>query len=248
MIVIFTLESRRRRTKGSVVGEEWCQNAAPLRWYTKNVFAQSKMILSRAWLHDTVSCAAWNDARKGVYLKPLFQTPCSNCYWGWSIPIMLDYRDISLMESVPVMWGPVTASPVGIEPMTIFGGGPLIIDIQYITARIPWIPWAGPPNTPLSLCWSTENSGSWRYLSWLNHHSCLISAKRFHQGMSMVNVFCPSIPTIQVHLRLLCLAAAKGSLANEPSRTSHVSRLWIIDPKLSKPDLSESIIDRLCDI
>ena len=117
------LESRWRRTKGSVVGEEWCQNAAPLRWYTKNVFAQSKMILSRAWLHDTVSCAAWNDARKGVYLKPLFKTPCSNCYWGWSIPIMLDYRDISLMESVPLMWGPVTASPVGIEPMTIFGGG-----------------------------------------------------------------------------------------------------------------------------
>ena len=118
-----TLESRRRRTKGSVVGEEWCQNAAPLRWYTKNIFAQSKMISSRAWLHDTVSCAAWNDARKGVYLKPLFKTPCSNCYWGWSIPIMLDYRDISLMESVPLMWGPVTASPVGIEPMTIFGGG-----------------------------------------------------------------------------------------------------------------------------
>ena len=26
-----SLESRRRRTKGSVVGEEWCQNAAPLR-------------------------------------------------------------------------------------------------------------------------------------------------------------------------------------------------------------------------
>ena len=74
-----TLESRQRRTKGSVVGEEWCQNAAPLRWYTKNVFAQSKMILSRAWLHDTVSCAAWNDARKGVYLKPLFKSPCSNC-------------------------------------------------------------------------------------------------------------------------------------------------------------------------
>ena len=121
---VIILESRRRRTKGSVVGEECCQNAAPLRWYTKNVFAQSKMILSRAWLHDTVSCAAWNDARKGVYLKPLFKTPCSNCYWGWSIPIMLDYRDISLMESVPLMWGPVTASPVGIEPMTIFGGGP----------------------------------------------------------------------------------------------------------------------------
>ena len=123
-VCMCVLESRRRRTKGSVVGEEWCQNAAPLRWYTKNVFAQSKMILSRAWLHDTVSCAAWNDARKGVYLKPFFKTPCSNCYWGWSIPIMLDYRDISLMESVPLMWGPVTASPVGIEPMTIFGGGP----------------------------------------------------------------------------------------------------------------------------
>ena len=96
------LESRRRRTKGSVVGEEWCQNAAPLRWYAKNFFAQSKMILSRAWLHDTVSCAAWNDARKGVYLKPLFKTPCRNCYWGWSKPIMLDYRDSSLMESVRV--------------------------------------------------------------------------------------------------------------------------------------------------
>ena len=117
------LESRRRRTKGSVVGEEWCQNAAPLRWYTKNVFAQSKMILSRAWLHDTVSCAAWNDAQKGVYLKPLFKTPCSNCYWGWSKPIMLNYRDISLMESVPLLWRTVTASPAGIEPMTVFGGG-----------------------------------------------------------------------------------------------------------------------------
>ena len=115
----YTLESRRRRTKGSVVGEEWCQNAAPLRWYTKNVFAQSKMILSRAWLHDTVSCAAWNDAQKGVYLKPLFKTPCSNCYWGWSKPIMLNYRDISLMESVPLLWRTVA----GIEPMTIFGGG-----------------------------------------------------------------------------------------------------------------------------
>ena len=43
------------------------------------------------------------------------------------------------MESVPLMWGPVTASPVGIEPMTIFGGGALIIDIQYITARIPCV-------------------------------------------------------------------------------------------------------------
>ena len=137
------LESRRRQTKGSVVGEEWCQNAARLRWYTKNVFAQSRLILSRAWLHDTVSCAAWNDARKGVDLKPLFKTPCSNCYWGWSKPIMLDYRDISLMESVPLLWRTVTASPVGIEPMTILGGrgGALKILynwylILYITSRI----------------------------------------------------------------------------------------------------------------
>ena len=38
--------------------------------------------------------------------------------------IMLDYSDISLMESVPLMWGPVTASPVGIEPMTILEGAP----------------------------------------------------------------------------------------------------------------------------
>ena len=27
------------------------------------------MILSRSWLHDTVSCAAWNGVRKGVYLQ-----------------------------------------------------------------------------------------------------------------------------------------------------------------------------------
>ena len=64
---------------------------------------------------------------------------------------MLDYRDISLMESVPLMWGPVTASPVVIEPMTILEGGapPLIIDIQYITARIPRLTRAGPPIPPM---------------------------------------------------------------------------------------------------
>ena len=32
------------------------------------------------------------------------------------------------MESVPLMWGPVTASPVGIEPMTILEGGGGAID------------------------------------------------------------------------------------------------------------------------
>ena len=42
---------------------------------------------------------------------------------------MLDYRDISLMESVPLLWRTVTALPVGIEPMTILEGGALIIDI-----------------------------------------------------------------------------------------------------------------------
>ena len=47
------------------------------------------------------------------------------------------------MESVPLMWGPVTASPVGIEPMTI------LIDIQYITARIPRLTRAGPPIPPM---------------------------------------------------------------------------------------------------
>ena len=36
---------------------------------------------------------------------------------------MLDYRDISLMESVPLLWRTVTASPVGTEPMTILEGG-----------------------------------------------------------------------------------------------------------------------------
>ena len=121
------------------------------------------MILSRAWLHDTVSCAAWNDARKGVYLKPLFKTPCSNCYWGWSIPIMLDYRDISLMESL--MWGPVCGNWT--HDHFRGGGPPFIIDI-YITKFHEFRGLA--PQYPLSLCWSTENSGSWRYLSWKNIH------------------------------------------------------------------------------
>ena len=112
-----SLESRRRRTKGSVVGEEWCQNAALLRWYTKNVFAQS--LSMTAWYG--VLCSVKWCTKRGL-LKPLFKTPCSNCYWGWSKPIMLDYRDISLMESVPLLWRTVTASPVGIEPMTILGG------------------------------------------------------------------------------------------------------------------------------
>ena len=40
---------------------------------------------------------------------------------------MLDYRDISVMESVPLMWGPVAASPVGIEPMTILERGGALI-------------------------------------------------------------------------------------------------------------------------
>ena len=54
---------------------------------------------------------------------------------------MLDYRDISLMESVPLMWGPVTASPVGIEPMTIFGGGaPYVRHLEAISqAKRLWI-------------------------------------------------------------------------------------------------------------
>ena len=62
---------------------------------------------------------------------------------------MLDYRDISLTESVPLMWGPVTASPVGIESMTILeGGGPPynwypIHNGENSTFRPGW-----PPNTP----------------------------------------------------------------------------------------------------
>ena len=46
---------------------------------------------------------------------------------------MVYYRDISLMESVPLLWRPVTTSPVGIEPITILRGEgahrPLIIEI-----------------------------------------------------------------------------------------------------------------------
>ena len=51
------------------------------------------------------------------------------------------------MESVPLMWGPVTASPVGIEPMTIFGGGavPLTVGVDFAApllvhvGRVEWV-------------------------------------------------------------------------------------------------------------
>ena len=61
---------------------------------------------------------------------------------------MLDYRDISLMESVHLMWGPVTASPVGIEPMTILDGGgpvPLTVGVDFAApllvhvGRVEWV-------------------------------------------------------------------------------------------------------------
>ena len=58
-------------------------------WYSNTGFAQSKMIFSRAWLHDTVPCAAWNDTRKGLYLqkrmpgKSQFTTSLKmQCFWG----------------------------------------------------------------------------------------------------------------------------------------------------------------------
>ena len=47
---LMAVESRRRRAKGSVVGEEWCQNAAPLRWYTKNV------LRSLRWFYPEHDC------------------------------------------------------------------------------------------------------------------------------------------------------------------------------------------------
>ena len=63
------------------------------------------MIFSRAWLHDTVSCAAWNDARKGVYLKPFLRPLAATVTEAETYQlIILDYRDISLMESVPLLW------------------------------------------------------------------------------------------------------------------------------------------------
>ena len=44
-----------------------------------------------------------NAARKGSWPPPS-KTACSNRYWGWNIPIMVYYRDTSLMESVPLLW------------------------------------------------------------------------------------------------------------------------------------------------
>jgi len=62
---------------------------------------------------------------------------------------MLDYRDISLMESAPLLWRTVTASPVGIEPMTILEGAPpLIIDILIHNVENSTFCTGWPPNTP----------------------------------------------------------------------------------------------------
>ena len=62
------------------------------------------MILSRAWLHQ--QCLVQREVmhQNGIIKNPFFETPCSNRYWGWNILIILDYRDISLMESVPLLW------------------------------------------------------------------------------------------------------------------------------------------------
>ena len=90
----------------------------------------------------SVFCSMKWCTKRGLLKTPFFKTPCRNCYWGWSIPIMLDYRDISLMENVPLLWRPMTASPVEIEPMTI-------LESKYITPRILRFARTSPPIPPM---------------------------------------------------------------------------------------------------
>ena len=47
------------------------------------------------------------------------------------------------MESVPLMWRPVTASPVGIEPMTIFGGGGPTVGVRGVAPYFSGLGWFG---------------------------------------------------------------------------------------------------------
>ena len=59
--------------------------------------------------YDSGLIASWglskcrNPAPKGSWLPP-FKTACSNRCCGWNIPMKVSYRDISLMESVPLLW------------------------------------------------------------------------------------------------------------------------------------------------
>ena len=106
------------------------------------------MILSRAWLHDTVSCAAWNDARKGIYLKPLFKTPCSNCYWDWSKPIYAGLQGhLPHSECAPTVEDRDRVARGNWTHDHFKGGGPynwyLIHNVENSTFSTGW-----PPNTP----------------------------------------------------------------------------------------------------
>ena len=68
------------------------------------------------------------------------------------------------------------------------------------------------------------------YMYTYMHHSCFISAmlpSRYANGMCFVLQFRPS--------RGIFVFGAWLAVNHEPSRTSHVSRAWIIDPKPSKP-------------
>ena len=100
------LESKQRRTKGSVVWEEQGENAAPLLFSTGG----SVGIPQNTWPRDRVTRGNWTHDH--------------------------------------------------------FKGTPLIFEICCIMLLFLILPGVA-PQYPLWLCWSTESSGSWRYLSWL---------------------------------------------------------------------------------
>ena len=83
---------------------------------------------------------------KGFIKKPFSRPLAATVIETEANQYMLDYRDISLMESVPLLWRTVTASPVGIEPMTILKAPPplyLIHNVENSAFSTGW-----PPNTP----------------------------------------------------------------------------------------------------
>ena len=94
---------------------------------------------------------AWNDARQGVCFKTLFQNPLQQLF------LRLKHASYVGLQgtfprggyTVPLLWRPVTTSPVGIEPLTI-SRPRLITEIQNITPRIlRFARAAGPPIPPM---------------------------------------------------------------------------------------------------
>ena len=135
-------------------------NKNAVQLFKKGSLIRCSLQSMTAW-YSVLCSVKWCTKRGSVYLKHLFKTPCSNRSWGWNMPIMLDYRDISLMESVPLLWRPLPRHPWELNPWS-FRGPPLIINWNWNLIHngrleilefyvLPGLA----PQYPLWLCWST---------------------------------------------------------------------------------------------